>query len=131
MEKRGQLVSRAIFAVIASAIIVVSFRSVGEAYGTEEAYYKLAVAKDLALTIDLLYSLPGDVEYIYPNDVSGYDIELKDNKVSVFKHDSNKLDPSIGIYEFVGISSDKPNFIVKNEKFVKIRKIGNNVAIIR
>ena len=129
MKKRGSIVANAMIVIIISALIVASFYNIGEAYGTEEVFYKFAVAKDLAIHLDLIYSLPGDIEYIYPNDVSKYDVELKDNKVSVFDHNSNKLDPTIGVYEFVGISSDKPEFMAQGQKFVKISKSKNKISI--
>ena len=70
MKKRGSIAVNTLIVIILSALIVASFYNIGKAYGTEEVFYKFAVAKDLAIHLDLIYSLPGDIEYIYPNDVS-------------------------------------------------------------
>lgn len=124
-----QLTYKILFVVIVSAIVIGVFKSAAEAYGSEEVFYKLAIAKDLALTIDVMYSVPGDFEYIYPNEVSGYDIEIKDNTVKIFNHNSGKLDPTIGIYNFAGIESDKTNLFIQNGKYVKLKKIDNKIQM--
>src|SRR3989344_3720260 len=92
MEKRGQLVYKALLVIIASGIVVTAFLAAGKSYGSQEAFYKLAVARDLALTIDLIYGLPGNIEYIYPNDISDYDIEVKDSLVKVYSHNLGKTE---------------------------------------
>ena len=60
MKKRGQLANKAFIVIIVSAIVILAFINAGKSYGKQEVYYKLAVARDLAITIDLAYSLPGD-----------------------------------------------------------------------
>lgn len=124
-----QLTYKILFVVIVSAIVIAVFKSTAESYGSEEAFYKLAIAKDLALTIDVMYSAPGDFEYTYPNDFSGYDLEIKENTVKVFSHNSGKLDPTIGIYKFAGIESDNPNLFLQNVKYVKLKKINNKIQV--
>ncbi len=124
-----QLTYKILFVTIVSVILIGVFKSTGEAYGNEETFYKLAIAKDLALTIDVMYSAPGDFEYVYQNEVSGYDIEIKDNIVKVFKHNSGKQDPTIGISTFAGIESDIPNLFIQNEKYVKLKKINNKLQL--
>ena len=129
MEKRGQLVNKALIVIIASAIVIMAFISAGKAYGSQEAFYKLAVARDLAITIDLMYSLPGNIEYVYPNDVSGYDIEVSDFSVKVYKHKTGKLDPTIAKHSFVGTDYDNLNAEIKGKRFVKLEKAERNIKI--
>lgn len=127
MEKRGQLVFKALIVIIASAIVIVAFLQAGKSYGSQEAFYKLAVARDLALTIDLMYSLPGYIEYKYPNDISGYNIKVENNRVIVSESKSTDVTP--GSHGFAGISSDEFKASVEGKKFVKLSKAGNKIII--
>jgi len=130
MKKRGQLPNLALIGVIASAIVIFAFYSAGKTYGNQEAYYKLAVAKDIALTIDYLYSVPGDVKFVYPNDVSGYDVEIIGDSVRVYQHGSGKLDVTAGVYGYAGTSYDKINIFVSGPKYIKLKKVGNTIEAI-
>ena len=129
MEKRGQLVYKALLVIIASGIVVTAFLAAGKSYGNQEAFYKLAVAKDLALTIDLMYGLPGNIQYTYPNDVSEYDIEVKDNNIKVYNHNFGRTDPTFASYSFAGIDKDIINSDVKGKKFIHIEKTGESIKI--
>lgn len=126
MKKRGQLIYKALIVIIGSALIIAGFLQAGKSYGNQEAFYKLAVAKDLALTIDLMYALPGDIEYTYPNDISGYIIEIKGNTVKV---STSEQDKNFGLYNFAGSENDLINFQIKGQKLVKLEKISGNVKI--
>lgn len=127
MKKRGQIVYEALVGIIAGALIIAGFVQGGKSYGQQEAFYKLAVAKDIVVTIDLIYALPGNIEYKYPNDVSGYDIEIKNNLVKVSKTAST--DSTLQYYNFVGTDKDQLNFLVKNQKFLKFQKIDGKIKI--
>jgi len=129
MEKRGQLVYKALLVIIACGIVVVAFVVAGKSYGSQEAFYKLAIARDLALTIDLMYGLPGNLEYVYPNDVSDYDIEAKDNMILVYSHNLGKTDPTLASYIFAGIDKDYINAEIKGTKHIKIEKVNEKIRI--
>ena len=129
MEKRGQLVYKALVVIIGSALIITGFLQAGKSYASQEVFYKLAIAKDLALTIDLLYSLPGDIKYVYPNGVSGYDIEIGENKVTVYDTNQGKLDTNQKSYNYVGSESYPVNAYIKNQKFVKFEKTNSVITI--
>ena len=128
MKKRGQYVFEALAVIIAGVLIITAYVQAGKPYGSQEAFYKLAVAKDIALTIDLIYALPGNIEYTYPNDVSGYDIEIKNNVVKVYKTGST-TDTTLKSYNFVGTDKDQPDFLVKNQKLVKFEKVDGKIKI--
>ena len=129
MEKRGQLVYKALLVIIASGIVVTAFLAAGKSYGSQEAFYKLAVARDLALTIDLIYGLPGNIEYIYPNDISDYDIEVKDSLVKVYSHNLGKTDPTFASYNFAGINKDTINAEIKGKNLILLEKINDNIKM--
>lgn len=129
MKKRGQLVYKALVVLIGSALIIAGFVQAGKSHGSQEAFYKLAVAKDLALTIDVIYSLPSDIEYTYPNDVSGYDVDINGNRVAIHSTGGSK-DTTSQSYGFVGLSNDALNFQLKNQKFIKFKKINGKMNIV-
>ena len=129
MKKRGQLVYKALVVIVGSALIIAAFVQAGKSYGSQEAFYKLAIAKDLALTIDLLYALPGNVEYVYPNDVSRYDIELRDNKVTIYDTNQGRLDTNQKSYNYVGSETNSINAYIKNQKSVKFDKINSAIIV--
>lgn len=129
MEKRGLIIYKALLILVASAMIIAAFYSAGQAYGSQEAFYKLAVAKDLALTIDLMYGLPGDVKFTYPNDVSKYEIDIGGNTIKVYRQDLGKGDRTFGTYSFVGIGQDSINTQIKGYKFVMLEKINNHIEV--
>lgn len=129
MKKRGQLVYKALISVIVSAIVVAAFVIAGKTYGNQEAYYKLAVAKDLALAIDLMYSLPGNIEYVYANDVFAYGIEIKNYNVKVYDYKLGKSDPTAGSYNYAGVGSDSINANINGLKFVKLSKLNSQIIV--
>jgi len=129
MKKRGQLVYKALISVIVSAIVVAAFVIAGKTYGNQEAYHKLAVAKDLALVLDAIYSYSGDIEFRYPNEISDYIIEVKDNVVKVYSKKFGKADPTSASYGFAGISAESLNFEIKDAKYVRIEKISGKIVI--
>ena len=129
MEKRGQLVYKALIVIIASGIIISAFISAGKSYGSQEAFYKLAIAKDLALTIDLIHALPGDVEYTYPNDISSYGVEINGNSVRVYNYKVGKSDITAATYAYVGMSNNIVNADIGGKKYVKLSKVNNQIKI--
>lgn len=130
MHKRGQFIPyRYLLGAIVSILILVSFLYAGRTFGNQKAYYKAAVAKDIAVAIDLIYGLPGDIEFKYPNDVSDYVIEIKDNLVRVYDKKLGNLDPTLASYNFVGISRETLNSNVQGKKFVKIVKVNDRVNV--
>ena len=126
MKKRAQLVYKALVVIIASALVFLSFLQAAKEYGNQEAYYKLAVAKDLALTINLMYALPGNIEFTYPNDVSGYDIKIKENTIRIYYGEGDKV---VGIYTYAGTDKDSINVHIKNSDLIKLKKINDNIII--
>lgn len=129
MEKKGQLVGRELVAIIASAIVIAAFYVAGNSYGSQEAYYKLAVARDLALTIDMMYALQGDVQYTYPNDISDYGLEIKGNTIKVYNNKRGKQDTMAASHNFAGTYAAALNAEVVNKKFVKFEKTGDKISI--
>lgn len=131
MQKKSQLlVYKYLILSVISAIVVIVFLNAGKSFGSQDAHYKLAVAKDLALTIDIVYSLPGDIEFIYPNELSDYDIEVTNNLVRIYSHRLGALDPTQASHDFVGISRESINVQIKGQKHIKLIKKDGSLNII-
>jgi len=128
MKKRGALPLKYLYRLIAFFVIIGIFTYAGRIYGSGEAYYKLAIAEDLALTIDLIYSVPGNVVYVYPNEITGYDVEFKDSTVTVYDNTIPK-DPLPASYNFAGISGDKLDSLIKKPVYLRFEKTGNKITI--
>ena len=59
--KKSSIVLKAMAVSILSIFVVVTFLQAGKAYGSQDIFFKSALARDLAIMIDALYALPGDV----------------------------------------------------------------------
>lgn len=119
MLNKKSYVSKGVIVLILSALIGVSFLIAGSAYGKQDIYFKAAVAKDIAFLLDSVYSVPGDVDFIYQADLIGYGIRIKDNFVTVFKH--SNLDPTAGSYPFAGTGNDAEKIDIELIKIKKVR----------
>lgn len=130
MNKRGQFTYRYLFGALIGILFLTSFLYAGKTFGSQKAYYKSSVARDLAIMIDLAYGLPGDVEFKYPNDVSAYGIEIKNNLVKVYDINLGVLDPVSASYNFAGVNKENINLDIRGHKFVKISKINGRINLI-
>jgi hypothetical protein len=83
MQKRGMLTYKALIELFISIMLVVAFIHVGKAIGTGEFYHKAAIAKDLALVVEQLQAMPGDVTFYYPQDTHRYTIKTSGNTITV------------------------------------------------
>lgn len=130
MKKRGQLIFKAIYSLILSAVIVLFLPMVANQYGSGEAYEKLAVAKDIALMTDTLYSMPGDAEVFYPCDCENYIIVIENNEVKVLDPELVADDPVKGIYSFTAMGPYRlPKIEMRFPKLIKFEKKGNILQI--
>ena len=129
MQKRGQLVNKALIVLIVSAIVIVAFISAGKSHGSQEAYYKLAVAKDISLAIDMISGMSGDVSFTYPNDVTGYDIGITKNTVTIYDTKYGRLDPIKASYIFStnGFAIEGAYIILP--QYIVIEKSGNKISV--
>ncbi len=129
MTKRGQLIFKPLSEIILSAALIIIFLSATKSYASQEVFHKLAIARDLALTLDVVSGLHGDLEYTYPNEVSDYYIEIKENAIKVYSSKLGDLDPTPGIHNFVPTGNEQVNINIKSKKFIRIDKIGSSIKI--
>src|SRR3990167_6644693 len=102
MKKIGFLSIKALIIIIICAIIILAFVEAGKSFGSRDIYFKDAVAKDLSLIIDSLYSTPGDVILRYGQDLSKHTILIKDNTITIYKTSLGVADITLGKYKFIG-----------------------------
>ena len=129
MKKRGQLVYKNIISLVVSAIIIVAFISAGRSYGSNEASFKLALAKDIALAIDVIYAYDGDIVFNYPNDISGFEIDIRDGIVKVYSKSQGKNDITAQSYYYSGNTKENLDFSIINSKFIRFEKSNGKLKI--
>ena len=129
MKKRGQLVYKAIISLVVSAIIIAAFISAGKSYGSNEASFKLAIAKDIALLIDVIYAYDGDIIFNYPNDISGFEIDIRDGLVRVYSKSQGRNDVTAQSYFYSGNAKESLDFSIINSKFIRFEKSNGKLKI--
>lgn len=127
MKKRGQLVYKGLIIAIVCVMVILAFIQAGKSYGSKDIFYKSAVAKDLALIIDELYAVPGDVVISYQNDLSEYGVYIKDNSVRVYSTDAGLLDVTSGQYTFFGLKIQETK--IENPKQLIISKVNGKITL--
>ncbi len=120
MLKEGQLTGKALVVIILSVIIMLSFITKANEYGSGEAQQKQAIANDLALIINQLYALPGDVSFFYSQDASRYTISVERNIITVYSDSGSPDEFTAGKASFVGYGftslTKKPNPLLISKK---------------
>ena len=132
--KKSALVLKALAVSIICIFLIVVFVQGGKAFGSQDYFFKIAMARDIAITIDALYALPGDayIEYpidMNPTDFRGYGIKVTPNKVEVFSSDFGELDPTSASYDFTGRETSDPSVTLPNPNKLIIRKMGNKIEL--
>ena len=128
--KKSSIVLKAMAVSILSIFVVVTFLQAGKAYGSQDIFFKSALARDLAIMIDALYALPGDVYIEYPIDLDpadfrGYGIKITPNKVTIFSSEVGEFDASSASYHFTGMEGLDPSITLLDPNKLIIRKEGN------
>lgn len=102
-------------ALIIAAVVAGSFiqKIVSDING--ETFEKNYIARDIALTIDVVYAAPGDVEFTYSLKSFKLDVDIRESKVDVKKNVCKKNELP-GVYNFFGDREDAlKGIIVKKD----------------
>lgn len=129
MQKRGSLIYKGLIVTIAIGIVILIYTEAGASFGSQRAFYKLAVAKDIALLIDSLYAMPGDVKTAYDKDLSKYAIVVNANVVKVYETNLGIADITSAQYKFFG--HEISNVKVENPKHLIITKTNDKITLSR
>ncbi len=129
MSKSGQLVLKAIVSLLISALVIVLYPIVGQTYANRETFKNMIVARDIALTIDALYSRPYDATVYYEKDLAGSTVEFSGSYVKVYDRSlGEKFDPSLAEYKFF-TTGHEINAKFESPKKIKFEKKGNILTI--
>lgn len=117
MSKKAQLVFITIIIIVVALVVALMLPYIAKAYASGDVVLRTAAARDIALTMSMIYAYPYDMYVTYDFDLSKFLIEISENKVTVGK------DLERGSkYSFVAIGDDKPGFILKNPKKIIFKK---------
>ena len=131
MIKRGQIVLKFTIILIISAVVIISFVNIGQAYGKGTVYRKTIAAREIPLIIDALYSYPYDSIVYYNKDLSGLTVEIIDGKVKVY--DSKSIvgkDMTSRQYGFFPTGQNKIEAKLEDPKNIRFEK-KNNIIVIK
>ena len=100
-----------IIIIVVALVVALMLPYIAKAYASGDVVLRTAAARDIALTISMIYAYPYDMEATYDFDLSKFLVKISENQVTVGK------DLKRGSkYNFVAIGDDKPGFILKNPK---------------
>ena len=129
-NKKSALVFKGIASLVVSGIILIAFLSAGKSYGKGDLFVKEALARDIAILIDEMYSVPGVVEYVYPLDLSGFGVVVIENKVKVHEAGKKDIDLTAGEYSYAGIKGLELNVELDGLYKIKLMKSGGGTISI-
>ena len=124
MEEEESVTLWFLVELIGAFLVAYLLVDVSMAYAKGTGFEKLNLAKDTAMQIDSLLSVPEDA-YIINSNFHGYSLKITDNKVEVF-YNSNEA--SKGVYYFIK-SGDGLNVFLQKPKQVVVSKINNKIAV--
>ena len=125
MKKRGDINLWFLVELIGAILIVYLAINISTARAEGTIYEELNIAKDIAMQINTLASIPGDA-YIVNSNLHGYSIKITDNKIEVFEDYSDLVK---GTYFFVETADSNLNVNLEKPSQVVISKIADEIKI--
>lgn len=106
-----------IIIIVVALVVALMLPYIAKAYASGDVVLRTAAARDIALTMSMIYAYPYDMDATYDFDLSKFLVEISENKVTVGK------DLKRGSkYSFAAIGDDKPGFILRNPKKIIFEK---------
>jgi hypothetical protein len=127
MAKRGELTLEALLYLSLSLMLLTLFPYYAHSYAGGELHYKEAIAKDLTMTVNQLYAMPGDARILYAQDVSHHTITIQGNTILVSSTSLGKIDTTARSSTFIGTPIKETT--LKNPTELVIEKKGNTITI--
>jgi len=130
MKKRGSFIALwFLMELVAGVFLGFSIVKLSLDLSTGVIYEKINVARDISIQINTLASVPGDAYFVI-EDLHGFSLKIKDNKVEVFEDPS---DFSKGSSYFVQSQDSNLDFTLENSeelsKQIIISKVDNQITI--
>jgi len=131
MDKRGVSTIFAIFSILAGIVILFSATTIAKNIATGEDIKQAFFAKDMALIIDTLHALPGDVKMSYHPENFTTDINLE-----ITESGSVKAKPTYGQQQIFSFRPGLPEltaeeFTLEKQKpnIIDVEKTGSNINV--
>lgn len=124
MKKRAEMTLWAVIELIGAFLIVYIAVNLASSIVQGTIYQKLNLAKDLAMQIDTLSSVPGDVTITNRN-LHGYSVHFFDDKVEVYE---NEFEHAKGTYYYASMG-EKIDVKFQKPAQLKISKLNNELKI--
>ncbi|HLC74912.1 MAG TPA: hypothetical protein VJH88_03585 [Candidatus Nanoarchaeia archaeon] len=116
MQKRGSFSLRLVLELVLSALLIFSSMSLARGLGTQQFFVKQSIAEESVLIIHALQSLPGNIVFLYPKDMSSYTVQLEDHAVIV----DDKREAFSGAVKPETVSNSKTLYFYKNGNEISI-----------
>lgn len=129
MAKRGLLMAVALVGAII-LLLVLTVPLLAEKIASRKLELKAAASRDIALLLDTIYACPYDIELEYDFDLTGFTVEVSDNKVKIYdaSYSAPENDPFLAQYSFVPVNGN-PDFTLGNPKKLFFRKTGGILTL--
>lgn len=111
------------FGVVLGALMIFFFIEMGREYATGEIYTNTFLARDLALTIDSMYAVPGNVMMTYKEDLNSKLFKIGENYVKI-----DPDDPDSTQYAYVS-DREKLDYYFGDKENIFISKQGYDIIL--
>jgi len=110
--------------IIIGVLAAYLLTSVALNYGEQNIFLKTKLARDIAIEVNTLYAVPGNIYLQYPQNLSDYRVEFDENVNIVKVYQS--IDPIPPSYNYVGEHIDYLKEYKKD--FLEINKDKNKIS---
>ncbi|MBN1157427.1 hypothetical protein JXA85_07425 [Candidatus Woesearchaeota archaeon] len=125
-KKRGNVVL-VLFEVIGLVLILSILGYSATREGLGETVLKSFYAKDIALTLDTIYAVPGDISYRYKGDMTRFRIEAVQGRVVV---SAGEMDFQPEKYSFASFEENEPDIGIEGQENLVITKSGEVISFV-
>ena len=85
LNKKGFTLLTWIFEILAVLLVIFILTSTAEAFGNSDTVFKINLAEDIRMMLNTLAGVPGAAVVTIPYNLSGYNLILSRNSITVFK----------------------------------------------
>lgn len=126
LGKRG-VTLRAIITLVIIALLLFLFPLVGKTFGKQLIFNKVYTTKDLALLVNAIYLVPGNVIVAYNSSTSDFDFSFRENKVSAYT--GSVIDPTKASHWYVDVIDNPLDITLEQPEMIFLKKINKKLEI--
>jgi hypothetical protein len=104
------IIIMALFGVVIGVGVAYIFLEAGKAYATGEIFDRFYLARDMALLVDSVYAVPGNIMFTYKEDLGTNQFSIRDNFVTLNPTDENKKAAYNYVEDYQDLEVDFPPF---------------------